>query len=174
MILRPAEPADLPGILAIYNEVAAHTTAIYDRDPATLAERTAWYEARRARGFPVLVAAEGDAVLGFSSYGDWRPRWGYRFTVEHSVHVRAERRGRGIGRALVEALFPLARAQGLHAMIGGIDAEAEASLRLHRSLGFREIGRFPEVGHKFGRWLDLVCVQRMIEPAPVDPVPGAS
>ncbi len=102
MQLRDADDADLPGILAIYNEVIAHSTAVYATEPVTLAERRAWFAARRERGFPVLVAAEDGGVAGFASFGDWRGAWnGYRFTVEHSVHVREDRRGHGVGRRLV-------------------------------------------------------------------------
>lgn len=156
---------DLPAILAIYNEVIATSTAVYALEPASLDERLAWLSARRTQGFPVLVAADGSRdVQGFSSFGEWRGAWpGYRYTVEHSVHVRVDRRGRGVGRVLVEALFPHARSLGKHVMIGGIDAANEASIRFHESLGFERVAHFREVGHKFGGWLDLVFVQRLLD-----------
>ncbi len=148
MLIRDATTDDLPAILAIYNEVIATSTAIYTSEPATLANRKAWFEARKEQGFPVLVAVDGSDVLGFSSYGDWRGVWpGYRYTVEHSVHVRADRRGTGIGRRLLEALFPLARDVGKHVMIGGIDAANGASLQFHTRLGFEKVAEFREVGH---------------------------
>jgi phosphinothricin acetyltransferase len=162
MQIRDAVREDVEGIRAIYNEVIANSTAIYEYDPVPMAERLGWFDARRESGFPVLVAEDASGIVGFSSYGAWRPRIGYSRTVEHSVHVRADRRGRGIGRQLIEALFPLAERDGFHVMIGHIDAEAEASLSLHEKLGFRRVGRFPEVAWKFGRWLDLVAVQRPI------------
>lgn len=166
MMIRAAKPRDLPGILAIYNEVIAHSTAVYALEAATLADRRAWFAEREAGGFPVLVACDESGVAGFASFGEWRGRWpGYRFTVEHSVHVRADRRGRGIGRLLVEALFPAARSLGTHVMVGGIDAANAASLRFHERLGFERVAHFREVGHKFGRWLDLVFVQRFLDPA---------
>ncbi len=166
MPIRSAGSEDLPGILAIYNEVVATSTAIYAIEPSSLAARRAWFEERGARGYPVLVAAEGAEVLGFSSFGDWRGAWpGYRHTVEHSVHVRSDMRGRGLGRDLVEALFPVARAMGMHVVIGGIDAENEASLRFHERLGFARVAHFREVGRKFGRWLDLVFMQRFVDGA---------
>jgi L-amino acid N-acyltransferase len=160
MDIRDATDADLPQILAIHNEVVTNTTAIYDETVSTLEERRAWFEARKRNGWPVLVAVEGEQVLGYSSFAEWRTRWGYRHTVEHSVHVRADRRGQGTGRALIEALFPLARAMDMHVMIAGIDAQASASLHLHRKLGFEPGGTFREVGRKFDRWLDLVLLQR--------------
>jgi L-amino acid N-acyltransferase len=163
MLIRAAVPADLPGILAIYNEVIATSTAVYALAPATLDDRTKWFDARTAQGYPVLVAAEGDEVLGFSSFGDWRAWPGYRFTVEHSVYVASGCQRRGLGRRLVEALFPLAATLDKHVMLGGIDAANAASIALHRRLGFREVAHFEEVGHKFGRWLDLVFMQRVLD-----------
>ena len=164
MRVRAADPADLPGIVAVYNEVIATSTAVYALAPVTLAERTAWFEGRRAQGCPVLVAADGEDVLGFSSFGDWRGAWpGYRYTVEHSVHVGAGQRGKGIGRQLVAALFPLAAHMGKHVMLGGIDADNAASIRFHQRLGFVPVAHFKEVGHKFGRWLDLVFMQRLLD-----------
>ncbi len=162
MLIRDATDADLPQILALYNDVVATTTAIYEERPSTLEERQAWLEERRRRGFPVLVADSGDEVLGFSSFGEWRSRSGYRFTVEHTVHVRADRRRRGAGRTLVEALFPRAAALGMHVMIALIDSQATASCRLHERLGFEPVGTFRQVARKFDRWLDLVAMQRAV------------
>lgn len=162
--IRPAQRADLPQILAIYNEIIENSTAVYSLLPTTLEERTAWFDARERAGFPVLVAAGGDEVLGFSSFGEFRGAWpGYRYSVEHSVHVRADQRGRGLGRALLQALFPPAARMGKHLMIGAIDADNAASIRLHEQLGFEKVAHFHEVGHKFGRWLDLVFMQRYLD-----------
>ncbi|MDQ0395912.1 GNAT family N-acetyltransferase [Labrys monachus] len=163
MTIRSATEADLPAILAIYNDAVLHSTAIWNWTVADLANRQAWFEARRAQAYPVLVAEEEGAVLGYASYGDWRPFDGYRYTVEHSVYVAEPARGRGIGRALLAALIAAATAGGKHVMLGGIDAANEASLALHRRLGFVETGRMPQVGQKFGRWLDLVFMQKMLE-----------
>jgi phosphinothricin acetyltransferase len=163
MILRAAEPADLPGILAIYNEVIGSSTAIYSYVPVTLEDRAQWLSARQKQGYPVLVAVDGSEVLGFATFGDWRSWPGYRYTVEHSVHIQAARRGEGIGRTLMQALFPLALALNKHVMIGGIDAANEASIRFHERLGFEKTGQIREVGHKFGRWLDLVFMQRFLD-----------
>jgi L-amino acid N-acyltransferase len=162
MQIRTAAPADVPGILAIYNEVVETTFAIYDERISTLEERQSWFAARQRGGWPVLIAQAGDEVVGFSSFGEWRSRWGYRYTVEHTVHVRGDHRRQGIGRALIEALFPLALAQGHHTMIGHIDSLASASVRLHERLGFAPVGTFHEVGHKAGRWLSVIAMQRML------------
>ncbi|HKC50527.1 MAG TPA: GNAT family N-acetyltransferase [Myxococcota bacterium] len=162
MLVRPAERSDLPGILAIYNEVVANSTAIYSYDSSTLAERTDWFESRRRQGYPVLVGVEGAEVLGFASFGDWRAWPGYASTVEHSVHVRVDRRRSGVGRALVSALLPPARALGKHVVLGAIDADNEPSLRLHETLGFERVAHLKQVARKFDRWLDLVFVQRFV------------
>jgi phosphinothricin acetyltransferase len=163
MLIRDATTEDLPAILAIYNEVIATSTAVYISEPATLADRRAWFDTRTGRGFPVLVATDGADVLGFASFGEWRGAPGYRYTVEHSVHVRADRRGTGVGRHLLEALFPRALAAGNHVMIGGIDAANTASLQFHKRLGFEPVAHFREVGRKFDRWLDLVFMQRLLD-----------
>ena len=162
MIIRDARDSDLQGILDIYNDVVMTTTAIYDETVSTLEQRRAWFDARRGQGWPVLVGEEAGEVIGFSSFGEWRARWGYRFTVEHSVHVRADQRGRGHGRALIEALFPLAVEMKMHVMIGHIDSAAAASIRLHEKLGFERVGYYREVAWKFERWLDLVAVQKTL------------
>jgi phosphinothricin acetyltransferase len=160
MRIRDATDADVPAILSIYNDVVTNTTAIYDEHPSTLEERQAWFEGRRSKNFPVLVGELNGEVVGFSTFGEWRSRWGYRYTVEHSVHVRADCRGKGFGRKLIEVLFPRAVALGMHTMIGHIDSAATASLRLHEKLGFRMVGTFREVGRLREGWLNVVAVQR--------------
>lgn len=164
MDIRSATEADLPGILEIYNDVIATSTAVYAVAPASLDERRSWLRARRERGYPVLLAGDAGRVLGFASFGEFRGAWnGYRYSVEHSVHVHPAERGRGIGRQLLEALFPLAANLGKHVMVGGIDAANAASIRFHQRLGFEQVAHFREVGRKFGRWLDLVFVQRLLD-----------
>ena len=164
MDIRDAAESDLPGLLAIYNDVIATSTAIYSHVPVTLEDRKDWWRTRVALGYPVLVATGGAGVLGFSTFGDFRTWPGYRFTVEHSVHVRSDARGRGVGKELVKALFPRASALGKHVMIAGVDAANEASIRFHEQLGFEKTGHLREVGYKFDRWLDLVFLQRWIAP----------
>lgn len=164
--IRDAVEDDLAGILDIYNDVVATSTAVYRDTPAQLGDRLEWFRGRRAQGYPVLVACDGPVVVGFASYGDFRSWPGYRFTVEHTVHVRAAQRGSGIGTALMHPLIARAVAQGKHVMVGGIDAENERSLRFHERLGFVRAAHLREVGFKFGRWLDLVFVQRMLDAPP--------
>ena len=160
--IRDATESDLPAILAITNEAIANTTAVWNSTPATLEARTAWMRDRQARGFPVLVATDGGEVVGFASFGDFRPFEGYLHTVEHSIYVAPEAQGRGVGKALLAALVGRARALGKHVIVGGIEAGNAASIALHARAGFVETGRLTEVGQKFGRWLDLVFMQLML------------
>jgi phosphinothricin acetyltransferase len=160
--IRDATEEDLGGLLAIYNDVIATSTAIYSYDPVTLEERRQWWRARTAQGYPVLVARDEQGVAGFATFGDFRAWPGYRFTVEHSVHVRAAGRGRGVGTLLVQALLARAAALGKHVMIAGVDAANVAAIRFHERLGFEKSGHLREVGYKFERWLDLVFLQRRL------------
>lgn len=172
IVIRPAKAADLPAILKIYNEAVANTTAIWNDTRVDLEERGRWFAERREKGLPILVAdrvkdemATEDGptgVVGYGSFGPFRPFEGFRLTVEHSVYVHPGARGRGVGRGLLEALVDEASARGYHAMVGAIDATNATSLALHRALGFAECGRLPEVGIKFGRYLDLVFMVRLI------------
>lgn len=163
MLIREATHADLPAILTIFNDVIATSTAVYLDNPVTLEDRIQWLEGRQAQGYPVLVAEEQGTVLGFASFGDFRAYHGYRYTVEHSVHLAEAARGKGIGSALVQALFPYAQALNKHVMIASIDAANEGSIRFHERLGFTSGAYLPQVGYKFGRWLDMVFMQRYID-----------
>jgi L-amino acid N-acyltransferase YncA len=165
MEIRDARVDDLPGLLAIYNEVIATSTAIYTEQPVTLDDRVAWWNARVAQDYPVLVATDSSGVIGFASFGDFRAWPGYRFTVEHSVHVRADRRGSGVGTALMRVLLAKASGIGKHVMIAGVDADNQSSLQFHERLGFTRVAHFSQVGFKFERWLDLVFLQRFLDPA---------
>jgi L-amino acid N-acyltransferase len=159
MVIDDLVEEDLPELLAIYNDVIATSTAVYSDLPTTLAERREWWQARQRQGYPVLVARDKSGVVGFATFGDFRSWPGYRHTVEHTVHVRADRRGRGIGSALVRALLPRAAALDKHVMIGAVDAANDGSIRMHERLGFVRAGHLREVGRKFDRWLDLVFLQ---------------
>jgi len=167
--VRDATADDLPAMMAIYNEIVANSTAIYNFKPGTLDERREWFRVRTGGGWPVLAAERGDELVGYASFSEFRGAWpGYLYSVEHSVYVRADCRQQGIGSALVQALLPIAARMDKHVMIGGIDATNEGSLRMHERLGFERVAHFREVGRKFGRWLDLVFVQRFID------APGAA
>lgn len=167
--IRNAVEADLPAILQIYNDVIVNTTAVYSYQPHTMEMRKAWFDGRVKDGLPVFVAVEGDQVVGFSSYGPFRAWPAYKYTVENSVYVAGDQRGKGIGKMLIKPLIETAKKAQIHAVIAGIDASNEASVQLHRSLGFVEVAHFKEVGYKFGRWLDLKFMELVLE-TPQQPV----
>jgi L-amino acid N-acyltransferase YncA len=159
--IRPATESDLPAILAIYNDAVLHTTAIWNETPVDLENRRAWLKERTGRGFPILVA-DRDGAIGYGSFGDFRPFEGYRVTVEHSVYIAKESRGQGAGAALLDALIAEARKLEKKNMIGAIDAANLASIKLHEKFGFKEAGRMPGVGVKFGKPVDLVFMQKTL------------
>ena len=150
---------DLPEILAIYNEVIRNSTAVYTDVELTAERGAAWFDAKVGGGFPFIVARDASGITGFGSFGEFRAWPCYRHSVEHSIHVRVDRRGQGVGRALLIELLARAAILRKHTMIAGIDADNAVSIGLHLSLGFRTVGHFHEVGFKFGRWLDLLFLQ---------------
>lgn len=169
--IRDAEDRDAPGIAAIYNHAVDNTTAIWNETKVDAANRLDWIHARRLAGFPVLVAADDTgAVAGYASFGDWRAFQGYRHTVEHSVYVRTDAQGMGLGRRLMEALIARARELDKHVMVAAIEAGNQGSIALHERLGFTRVAVMPQVGAKFGRWLDLAFLQLVLD-AREDPDP---
>lgn len=167
IVIRDGGPDDAAGIAVIYNEAVAHGTAIWNERRADEADRRAWIAARQAAGWPVLVALDPQGqVLGYGSFADFRAFDGYRHTVEHSVYVRTDCRGGGLGAALLLALVERAKAAGKHAMVAAIEAGNAASLRLHARCGFESAGTLRQVGTKFGRWLDLTFMQRLLDELP--------
>jgi len=162
VIVRDAGEADLPAILEIYNAAVLNETSIWSDDISDLADCRASWQARTALGFPVYVADVEGVVSGYGTFGEFRSHQGYRFTVEHSIYVASTAHRRGIGSVLLTRLIAEARRTDKHAMIGGIASDNLASLALHQRFGFVETGRMPQVGFKFGRWLDLVFVQKLL------------
>ncbi len=144
----------------IFNDAILNTTALYDYKPWTETDVLKWFAGKASSGYPVIAAVDPDDVLlGFASYGQFRVRPAYKYTVEHSVYVQRDHRRRGIGRALLVRLIELAGAQQLHVLVGGIDVSNAESIALHEQLGFRHAGTITQAGFKFGRWLDLAFYQ---------------
>ncbi|HKH59640.1 MAG TPA: GNAT family N-acetyltransferase [Flavitalea sp.] len=160
--IRHATENDLPEILAIYNDVIINTTAVYDYDPHTLEMRQQWFRTKQEQGLPIFVATENEKIVGLSSIGPFRAWAAYKFSVENSVYVASDSRGKGIGKLLLPPLIGTAKSLGLHTIIAGIDATNEASIKLHRHFAFEEVAHFKEVGYKFNRWLDLKFLQLVI------------
>ena len=173
VLVRPATEADLEAITAIYNDAILTTTASWDDEVVTLDNRREWLAEHGTEPNVTLVAEIDGEVVGFAGYGRFREKAGYDLTVEHSVYLRPAARGRGVGTRLLTELIDAATERGIHVMIGGLSADNVGSLRFHQRLGFVETARMPQVGKKFGRWLDLVFVQRILEERqrPGDPLP---
>ena len=161
--VRLAVLADAEAIRSIYNREVTESTVTFDLVPRTLADQEAWLSARTG-AHPAIVAVDGSAgrVVGFASLSPYRDRPAYNTTVEDSVYVHAEHRGRGVGRLLLEDLIRVGTAHGFHAVMARIVGGHEASIALHASCGFREVGVEQQVGRKFGRWLDVVLMQRLL------------
>ncbi|WP_328619097.1 GNAT family N-acetyltransferase [Streptomyces sp. NBC_00354] len=156
--VRRALPGDAEAVRAIRNHAIEHSTALWTDALQSPAEGAAWLAAHLARGSAFVAEVEGETA-GFAVYGPWREKDGYRHTVEDSVYVREGMHGLGIGSALLAVLIASARDAGHHVVVAGIEAENTASIRLHERFGFRHAGTVPEVGTKFGRWLDLTLMQ---------------
>ncbi|WP_330985062.1 MULTISPECIES: GNAT family N-acetyltransferase [Enterobacterales] len=163
MILRYASSEDCAAIAEIYNHAVLHTAAIWNDQTVDVDNRIAWFEARKIAGYPVLVSEENGVVTGYASFGDWRAFDGFRHTVEHSVYVHPQHQGKGLGRALLAQLILEAKQIGKHVMVAGIESQNAVSLKLHASLGFVTTAQMPQVGTKFGRWLDLTFMQLQLD-----------
>lgn len=170
-MIRPATDTDLADILAIHNHSIEHTTAIFEYRPHTIDMRREWFRAKQAASLPVLVADDNSRVVGFASYGPFRAWPAYKYSVELSVYVDVNAQRHGTGTALVKAIVAEARSHDFHVVMAGITADNEVSLRLHQRLGFVEVAHMPQVGYKFGKWLDLKFLQLVLDgpAAPVEP-----
>lgn len=159
-VIRNARESDLPAVLEIHNANIATSTALWDIEQVGLDDRIAWFHDRTGAGFPILIAEIDGAVAGYASYGSWRTKYGYRFTVENSVYIADRFQRRGIASALLTELIARARTAGtVHAMIAAIESSNTGSIALHERFGFGIVGELPQVGHKFDRWMDLTLMQ---------------
>jgi phosphinothricin acetyltransferase len=159
---RLVERRDAEALRAIYNVEVLESTVTFDLRPRTAAEQLAWID-EHSGGHPAIVAVDArDVTVGFASLTPYRPRPAYATTVEDSVYVHRDLRGRGLGRLLLGDLVDLARDHGFHSVIGRVVGDHDASIALHAALGFEEVGREREVGRKFNRWLDVVTMQKLL------------
>ena len=165
LAIRPATPADVPAITRIYAHAVETGTASFELTPPDEAEMAQRMASLLTKDFPYLAAEVDGAATGYAYAGPYRARPAYRFTVEDSVYIAPDQQGRGIGRALLAALVEASGARGFRQMIAVIgDSEQAASIAVHAAAGFYYVGTFPHVGHKFGRWLDTVLMQRALGP----------
>jgi len=158
--IRPAQPDDLNAITEVYNEAVLTTTATFDTEPRTVEEQSAWFATHIPR-YPVLVADSDGNVIGWASLSRWSDRNAYAGTVEVSLYVKEEFRGRGTGRKLLEEIIREGEKSGFHTVIARINTGNEVSIHLHKSVGFENIGIMREVGMKFGRLLDVTIMQKI-------------
>lgn len=161
VLIRPATAADAAATAAIYNDEVAHSTVTFDLVTRSVEEQAAWLDARSG-ALEVVVAERGGEIAGFASLSPYRDRPAYRTTVEDSVYVHRDHRGTGVGQALLAEIVDIAAQRGFHSVIGRIVGGHDASIRLHRSVGFELVGVEREVGRKFGRWLDVVVMQKLL------------
>lgn len=161
--IRNASLEDVPKILAIVNHAIEHTTSNYLYEKLPLATQILWFEDKIAKNFPVIVADDDGIVVGFGTYGTFREKIGYQYTVEHSVYVADDCIGKGVGSLLLTELIQLAKSESYHVMVGGIDAANKDSIAFHKKFGFTENGVLKEVGFKFDQWLDLQFMQLILK-----------
>lgn len=154
-MIRCAKKEDLNAILAIYNDAIINTTAVYTYEPQTIDERIAWFETKQRNHEPIFVFEENGSVLGFATFGSFRPWPAYQYTIEHSIYVDASARGKGIASQLLQHLIVEAKAKGYRTLVAGIDASNEASIKLHQKFNFKHAGTLTNVGYKFDYWLNL-------------------
>lgn len=163
--IRPATAADLDAINAIYNHYVLHSTCTYEEIPWSAAQRRGWWAERNGR-YAVLVAEDAGRVVGWAGLAPFRPAPGYRFTAKDSIYLAPQACGRGLGRMLLAALIALPQTTGFRSVIAGVSADQTPSLKLHRAVGFVEVAHLRQVGFKFGRWLDVIYLQKTLDREP--------
>jgi len=170
LLIRTATAADIPAIAAIYDHAVRHGTASFELEPPDAAEMARRRQTLVDGGFPYLVAEADGALAGYAYAGPYRPRPAYRWSVEDSVYVAPALQRRGVGRTLLDRLIAAAEQRGFRQMVAVIGDSAQTpSIELHRAAGFHMIGTVENVGHKFGRWLDTVLMQRTLGPGAASP-----
>lgn len=161
--VRKAVIEDLPSILKILNYEILNGTATFDHAPKELAELQEYHLSRIDNGFPFLVAEFDSQIVGYATYGPFRAKDGYKFTVEHSIYIAYDHQGLGIGKLLLNELIFIAKQANLKSMIAGIDNSNTGSINFHKNFGFQEVGRIPVAAKKFDRWLELIFLQLILE-----------
>jgi len=160
----------LPEIMAIFNDSILNSTSLYDYKIRTMDRMNAWYSDKQKGNYPLMgIFENNDTLLGFATYGPFRVQPAYKYSVEHSVYVRADQRGQGLGKTLLLEIIKKAEEQDYHVLIGAIDADNEVSIMLHEKEGFVFCGIIKQAGYKFGKWLDLALYQLILK-TPENPV----
>lgn len=162
-MIRHAEEKDLITIRDIYNDAILNTTVIYEYEPFSLENRKRWFQQKKENGFPVIVFEEKNQVMGFATFGLFRARPAYQYTIEHSIYVHKEYRRKGIGKRLLKEIIQIATEQEYATLVAGIDSENRGSILMHQQFGFTYSGTIKKAGYKFGKWLDLVFYQLILK-----------
>ena len=158
-MIRDANLNDLLDILEIFNDAILHTTAIYNYKAHTIEERIQWYEKKIQDGYPIIVVEENNKVIGFATYGSFRPFPAFKYTIEHSIYIHEKHSNKGIGTMLLKKIIQICDEKGFATMVAGIDGSNDKSIRMHEKLGFKYSGTINKAGYKFGKWLNLVFYQ---------------
>ena len=161
-VIRPYRESDAASILEIINDSILNTSHNYDYEPKTLSEVEKLFEEKIKDGYPILIGEVGGELVGYATFGRFRAKPGYDKTIEHSIYLNKKAQSKGLGTAMMRQLIEIATENGYHVMIAGMDSENTGSYRFHERLGFREVARFSEVGYKFGKWLNLVFMQLIL------------
>lgn len=162
MLIRKARLGDLEAITNIYNFAVINLTATFDEEPKDMEERKEWFKTHQDLRYPLIVAEDKGVILGWASISPFRPRKAYRLTGETSIYLRSDMYGKGIGTLLLQELVKLAQENGIHTLIGIIVDDNKASIKIHSKCGFEVVGYYKEVGLKFGTWLNVVIMQKML------------
>ena len=162
MKILPASADDAAAIAAIWNPVIRDTTITFNSVEKTELDIVAMIAERHAAGYEFLVAKQGDTLLGFASYGQFRGGVGYSYTKEHTVFLADSAQGKGVGRALLSALESHARANDVHSLIACVSDDNSTAIEFHKALGYKQVGHIPQSGRKFGRWLGMVFLQKIL------------
>lgn len=163
MKIRIAKEKDVPAILEIINYEILHSTVVYDYKERNLTQQMQWFHKKAKDKMPILVVENENKVVGFATFGIFRPWAAYQFSIEHSIYIHKNARGMGIGKKLMVALIHIAKKRKFHTMIAGVDATNKGSYHFHKKLGFQEIGQFKQIGYKFEKWLDLIFMQLFLD-----------
>lgn len=165
-LIRPYLDQDAEEIRTIINQSILETSHNYDYYPKSSEEIQSLFTEKIKNGYPILVGIMDGEVCGYATYGKFRAKPGYDKTIEHSIYLNEKAQGKGLGSELMRQLIGLATDKGYHVMIAGMDSENQGSYRFHQRLGFKEVARFSEVGFKFGKWLNLVFMQLILDDRP--------
>ena len=162
-LIKTCDETHLPEILDMFNDAIINTTSVYDYQPRTMEFMIEWYNSKLKGGYPLIGLFDNNGnLLGFGTYGSFRSRPAYKYSIEHSIYVRNEMRGRGYGKVLLKEIINQAIHDDYHVIIGGIDSDNEISIRLHEKMGFEFAGLIKHAGYKFGKWLDLSFYQLIL------------